>query len=142
MKRIIAIVISCAFVILVGLSLYHKRPIFRSDSFTASATNTNGNSYAVTVYKPILQPNRLHINIPEVENALYRWFAIDLNLKFVGIGNCPRKRLPGIYLVQNDMGSMGVGLLNPKIEDKWAVAFTPTDISFSNSWLNVKIRKN
>ena len=137
--RKVAIGCLCVLAILCGVALYQERPIIPSGAYVAVATNTNGTSYLTRVYRPILMPRRLFINVPDVPDARYTWFGVDLGFNVVGAANWPRRRFPGLPYVSRSPGSLGVGLLDGKIEDKWTVAFTPAGIAFSNAWLTVRV---
>ena len=128
--------------LLVGTVLYHERPIIRSHEYSALVAHTNGTAYAATVFRPILMPDRLLVNVPGVTDARYNWFGVDLACKVVGAGYQPHRRFPGLLYVCRGMDSIGVGILDSKIEDEWTVEFSPSSIAFSNTWLSVRLEKD
>ena len=132
----------CVLALVAGAVLYDERPIFPTGKYVALVTSTNGTKYAATVYRPVMMPNRLVVHAPGVADARYNWFGIDLGFKVVGAGNRPRRRFPGLLYVSHGMGAMGVGILDPKIEDDWKVVFTASSIAFSNAWLRVQLEKD
>jgi hypothetical protein len=125
-----------------AFALYQERPIVPTGRYVALVTGTNGTTYPARVYCPVMMPNRLIVNAPGVPDTRYNWFGIDLGFKVVGAGNRPHRRFPGLLYVSHGMGSMGVGILDPKIEDVWTVTFNPATIAFSNAWLNIRLAKD
>ena len=142
MKRILICCLCVSVVLLTLFALSIQRPLIRSSDYVAIARNTNGTSYVTVVYQPLLMPHRIHVNLPESPDTNYQWFGIDLDLRVVGACNTTHRRFPGILFIDpKPTGSLGIGLLDPKIEDRWTVSLLPNKTSFSNSWLMVELQR-
>lgn len=139
MIRKLIICALCVLALVAGFILYFVRPIFPTGNYVALVTSTNRTTYAASVYRPLMMPQWLIVNVPDVPESLYPWFGVDLENNKVGAGIFPRRRFPGLLYVSRIWGTLGIGILDPKIEDDWKVAFMASGVAFSNAWLRVQL---
>jgi len=139
-KWIIAII--CLIPIGAFLAVYPiiETPLYKTSSVRIEAYTRDVGQQDGYAYSAFSMPNRTYIHIPSVTNSLYRWFAVDWKWNIIGAGRQPYQRLPGLLTV-NKGSSVGIGLLDAKIEDTWAVHTNINYMAFSNAWLTVKVTR-
>jgi len=138
MKRRRTVIIALAGIVLVGAYLYPERPLYSSRKTVVEAT-IDGSPVAAHAYSVLFMPQRTYINIPASSNFIYRWYGINWDHDLVGVTR-PYERIRGILTV-NKSGPIGIGLLNPKIEDKWIVQTESEGMAFSNASIAVRVSR-
>jgi hypothetical protein len=136
MKKIWIAVTTLGSVALLAAYLYPERPLYASRSATVEAT-IDGVPVAAHAYSALFVHQRTYIHIPRASNFIYRWYGINWDQNLVGTTR-PYERIPGILTV-NKSGPIGIGLLNPKIEDRWNVQSEKDRMTFSNATIAVRV---
>jgi tetratricopeptide (TPR) repeat protein len=136
LKIFLAIVILIV-AILTGLYISHKRPLYETKEYSVTV-NKAGKSYKGTVYKMLFRPNVLFLHT-EIDNICYKWFTIDLNNKYIGIGRHPRRQP---YLSFNADMELGVSIEDKiKVGDGWTSSWENNIIKFSNNKITITVIK-
>ena len=139
-KWIIAII--CLLPIVAYIAVYPiiETPLHTTSTVIIETSTRDGGLLDGYAYSAFRMPDRTYIHIPSLTNSLYQWFAIDWKWNIIGAGRHPYHRLPGLLTV-NKGSSVGIGLLDAKIEDTWTVHTNINYMAFSNAWLSVKVTR-
>jgi len=134
LKMLLAITILIV-AVLACLYISYKRPLYETNEYSV-IVNKAGKSYKGTVYKMLFRPNVLFLHT-EIDNICYKWFTIDLNNKYIGIGRHPRRQP---YLSFNADMELGVSIEDKiKVGDGWTSSWDNNIIRFSNNKITITI---
>jgi len=132
---LIAAVLTVAALAYLWPALRTVAPLVRATGFAAVCRTSDGSLLPVTVYRGLGLPDRVFLFIPAEER--YRWFTVDFRYSLVAAHNRPRTTF-GITYARTDQ-SVGIDLLDLKIEDTWEVAFHPRLVNFKNRRLDISL---
>ncbi len=126
-------------VILSGLYLLHRHPLFRSRDWSADVQHSSLGSEKAAVFTKLAGSHLLFLELPKSYKGRYKWFVIDWKRKIVASrGSIPTT--PYLYF-PHDM-SLGINLDFPKIEDTWKVAWADYGVTFTNGDLTITVSRS
>lgn len=132
-----AVAIICA-IALGFLFVSIRPPLIPTNEWNASYRQNNSDQQPATVYQLSSNKNLIFIHTPDAEKHRYRWFALNLKHRIVGVPNAPRS-FPYLHV---QSANVGITLDFPKIEDSWKIDWRDDGhISFTNGTLDVAINQ-
>jgi hypothetical protein len=139
MKKIIMICTAIAAIFLLA-AIKYVAPLIPTNELRVTYECEGKMNDDTRVFAPLFASGVYYINLPQSASLTYRWFLIKEPYKSVSVPNVPRGQESKMRYVHRDQ-ILGVELLDPKIQDKWTVAFRDKSINFSNGKLTVTVEK-
>ena len=140
MKKKAIIICTAVLAIFAIAVISYAPPLIQTSALNVTYECEGRTNNDACVFTPLLVSGVYYIHLPQSAEQLYRWFLIKDRQEFVAVPTAIWERGHSLRYVHRDQ-IMGVGLLDPKIEDKWFVEFKDKTITFSNGRMTIKVEK-
>ena len=132
------IIITIVFLIICSVVFLNlRRPVVKTDEWTAVITATNGQHETISVYKMWGFPDRLLVELPEQLRGRYHWFGIESGKVTLlpRVGNFPYRH----YNHDKAFGLLLDKANHVKIEDDWNTHQEGKKVHFSNADFKISV---